>query len=61
MSYLHFKVESDNSEENKSDNEDFCSNILQPFQFELEQKKICGNESHEKEATDTVVPRYCSK
>ena len=23
--------------------------ILQPFQFELEHKKTCGNESHEKE------------
>ena len=27
-----------------------CSTILQPFQFEPEHKKTCGNESHEKEA-----------
>ena len=27
-----------------------CSTILQPFQFEPEHKKACGNESHEKEA-----------
>ena len=26
------------------------STILQPFQFEAKQKKMCGNESHEKEA-----------
>ena len=27
----------------------FRSTIIQPFQFESEQRKICGNESHEKE------------
>ena len=31
--------ESDYSEENKSDNEDFCSTIFQSFQFEPEWKK----------------------
>ena len=31
--------ESDYSEENASDDEDFRSTILQPFQFEPEQKK----------------------
>ena len=45
--------ESDYSEENTSDDEDFRSTILQPFQFEPEQKKTCGNESHEKETTET--------
>ena len=29
--------------------QDFRSIIFQPFQFEPEQKKTCGNESHEKE------------
>ena len=27
-----------------------CSTILQPFKFEPEHKKTCGNESHEKGA-----------
>ena len=36
MKKLHFNEESDNSEENKSDHEDFCSAFLQPFQFEPE-------------------------
>ena len=27
-----------------------CSTILQPFQFQPEHRKTCGNESHEKEA-----------
>ena len=27
-----------------------CYTIFQPFQFEPEHKKTCGNESHEKEA-----------
>ena len=45
--------ESDYSEENTSDDEDFRSTILQPFQFEPEQKKTCGNDSHEKETTET--------
>ena len=39
---------SDYSEENASDNEDFHSTILLPFQFEPEQKKIYCNESDEK-------------
>ena len=40
---------SDCSEKNTSDNEGFCSTILQLFQFESEQKKMCDNESHEEE------------
>ena len=48
MSDLYFNEEMDYSEENTSDNEDFHSTILQPFQFEPEQKKMCGNENHEK-------------
>ena len=35
--------------------------ILQTFQFGLEQKKTCYNESHEKETTEAVVYRYSSK
>ena len=38
MSDLYFNIESDYSEENTSDKEDFCSTI-QLFQFEPEQKK----------------------
>ena len=53
MSELYFNDESDNSEENTSDNEDFRSTILQPFQFEPEQEKTCGNESHENETKHT--------
>ena len=33
----------------ESDSEDFRSTIFQPFPFEPKQKKMCGNESHEKE------------
>ena len=36
---LYFSEESDYSEENTSDNEGLHSTILQPFQFEPEQKK----------------------
>ena len=53
MSDLYFNEESDYPEENTSDNLDFPSTILQPSQFESEQKKTCGNESHEKETTET--------
>ena len=50
MSDLCFNEESDYSEENTSDNEDYRSAIFQPFQFEPKQKKkTCGNESHKKE------------
>ena len=48
MSDLCFSEENDYSEENTSDNEDFRSTILQPFQFEPEQKKRRGNENHGK-------------
>ena len=54
MSDLHFTEESHYSEENTSENEDFHSIILQPFQFELEQKQPCDNESHEKETSEVV-------
>ena len=39
MSDLYFNDESDYSEENTSDNENFRSTVLQPFQFNPEQKK----------------------
>ena len=53
MSYLYFNKETDYSEENTTDiKEDFRSAIFQLFQFESEQKKACGNESHEKETTE---------
>ena len=61
MSDLSFTEERNYSEENTSDNEDFCSTILQPFQFELEQEKTCAIESHEKETTEAAVRRYSSK
>ena len=42
---LYINEENYYFEENASDNEDFHT-ILQPFQFEPEQQKTCGNESH---------------
>ena len=39
MSNLYFDEEWDYSEENTSDNEDLRFTILQPFQFEPEQRK----------------------
>ena len=39
MSDLYFNKESDYSEKNTNDNEVFRSTILQPFQFEPEQKE----------------------
>ena len=39
VSHLYFNKEDDYSEENRSENEDFLSTILQPFLFEPEQKK----------------------
>ena len=59
MSDLYFYLEGDYSEENTSDNEDFHSTILRPFQFVPEQKK--NHESHEKETMEAVVGRYSSK
>ena len=35
----YFNDESNYSEENESDSEDFCSTYLQPFQFEPEKEK----------------------
>ena len=49
MSDFYFNEASYYSEENTCYNEVFRSTIFQPFQFEPEQKKTCGNESHEKE------------
>ena len=49
MPDLCFNEASDYSEENICGNKKFRSAILQPFQFESEQIKKCGNESHEKE------------
>ena len=57
MSNLYFNEEKDSFEENTSGNEDFCSTILQPPQFEAEQKKTYGKESHEKETGEAVVRR----
>ena len=48
MSDSYFNDESNCSEENASDSEDFRSTYLQPFQFEPEKEK--SNGSHEKEA-----------
>ena len=45
MSDLYLNEESDYSEENTSDNEDFQSIILQPFQFEPKQTKTCVAET----------------
>ena len=61
MSDLYFNKESKYSEEKSNDNEDFHSNILQPFQFEPEQKKMCDNAGLEKETTEAVVRRSSSK
>ena len=38
MSDLYFNEKSDYSEENASENQDFCFTIFRPFQFEPEQK-----------------------
>ena len=57
---LHFNEESDCSEENTCDNKVFCSTIFQPFQFEPEQEKTCGNESHERE-TKLIHASYISQ
>ena len=48
ISDLYFSEESDYSEEHTSDNENFCSTILQPFHIESEQKKTCRNDSRRK-------------
>ena len=58
---LHFRLESDNSEENASHNEVFRSTILQPFYLEPEQERRCSNESHEKGTTEAVLCRQSSK
>ena len=40
MSDLYCNEESDYSEDNTSDNENFSSTILQPFQFEPEKENV---------------------
>ena len=47
ISDLYLSEESDYSEKHTSDNENVCSTILQPFRFEPEQNKTCGNKSQE--------------
>ena len=61
ISDLYFNEESHYSEENTSENEDFYSTILQPFQFELEQKTTGYNESHDKGTKEAAVRRNSSK
>ena len=56
MPDLCFNKESDCSEENIRGNKNFRSAILQPFQFEPEQIKKCGNESHEGETKYIHAP-----
>ena len=56
---VYINEESGYSEENTSDNEDFCATIFQPFQFESEEKKTCGNESHEKINIFTLQLSMC--
>ena len=55
MSSSHFNYESDYSEENASDSEDFRSTYLQPFQFDSEKEKSNGN--HEKEKKHSHASR----
>ena len=55
MSDSYFNNESNYSEENASDSEDFHSNYLQPFQFEPEKKKSNGN--HKKETKHSHASR----
>ena len=47
MSDSCFSEESDYSEENANDSEDFHSTYLQPFQFEPENEKSDGNHGKE--------------
>ena len=56
MSDSYFNNESDYSEENASDSEDFDSNYLQPFQFEPEKKQSNGN--HEKEKKQSCFQSF---
>ena len=58
---LYFNKEVDYSEENASRNKEFRSTIRESFQFEPEEKKVCGHESHEKEITQSAIRRYLSK
>ena len=50
MSDLYFNEKSDYSQENTCYNEVFRSTIFPSYQCEPQQKKTCGNGSHEKEA-----------
>ena len=64
MSDLHFNEESDYSEENTYDNEDFCSTILQPFQVESKQKKRvvmrAMRKKLEKQSFADILQNICS-
>ena len=51
VSDLYFSEESNYFEQNTYNNKVLRCNILQPFYFEAEQKKTCGNEIREKETT----------
>ena len=39
----------------------FTPPLFNHLSLSLNRKKTCGNESHEKETTEAVVRRYCSK
>ena len=64
MSDFYFNQESDYSEENTSDNEDFCSTMKLCFHRSSTiwgwTEKKSDNESHEWETTE-VIRRYSSK
>ena len=51
----YFNDESDYSQENASDSEDFRSTYLQQFQFKPEKEK--SNENHEKETKHSHASR----
>ena len=61
---LHFNEESDYSEDNTYDNEDFCSTILQPFQVESKQKKRvvmrAMRKKLEKQSFADILQNICS-
>ena len=45
---MYFNEESDYSEENINGNVVFRATVLQPFYFEPEKEKTCGNENQRK-------------
>ena len=58
--HIYFNEENDYYEEDTCNNEVFCSTILQPFQFDpeqknmCEQKKMCGSEIHDEKETKHI-------